>query len=68
MKKEIKYNDGELIMETNATQIPDLRAVGVTAHKKLFALHAFERNRGSWLNNDEMTKVFDGVNNCTIIL
>ena len=70
MTREITYTDGgRLVMEDcNNSDVPELRAEGVQAHKVMFRIHAIERQRGAWFNHEEMRKLFDGINNCTIIL
>jgi len=66
---EIKYNDGSLTLEIDdSSNIPTLRAEGVTAHKAMFRIYAMERQRSAWFNAEEMRKLFEGVNNCTIVL
>ena len=63
-RNTIKYNDGELILNDDAT----LTAIGATANKAMFRIMSIETKRGCWLNYRELADVFYQVNNCTLIL
>ena len=59
-RREIKFNDGELLLDT---ETGNMTAIGKTAHELFFKI-----KRKDIFEIEKLIEVFDGINNCTIII